>query len=220
MDPVQQWEPMHEHVSRVEPYGNGTWHVGYIRDFIFTPDAPPAYRWSERTIDVSTVTAAHFYMMPLEQFGKIGHLFAHTCLGFSFSDGSNLLYSIEVRQPLGKEYRPSSDAENVRIFATLEYFCGFRHVVRKRGFSRYPILLSQEKLIPVLSACLEDAQTGYGTFNHYHAVTNQCTTALITAMNRGLETPLPWHPGFHLTGLTHHALAQNKLINLTQKENL
>ena len=221
MEPAREWEPMHEHVSRVESRGDGQWHISNIRDFIFTPDAPPVYRWSETTIDIAHVTNAHFYTFPLEQFGNLRRLlFAHTCIGFSFTDGTNLLYSIEVRQPLGKEYRPSSNAENVRIFATLEYFCGFRHVVRKRGFSRYPILLPQEKIKNVLQACLRDAADAYDTVNHYHAVTNQCTTALIRAMNRGLEKPIPWHPWLHLTGLTHRVLAKRCLINLAHKETL
>ena len=211
---------MHEHVSRVALLSDGQWHITHIRDFIFTSDAPPVYRWSERTIDTSQITTAHFYRFPLEQFGKMRWLFAHTCIGFSFNDGTDLLYSIEVRQKADEEYHPGGNSENVRMFATLNYFRGFRHMVRKRGFSRYHILLPQSEVAGLLEACLEDAHDAYGKFNHYHAITNQCTTALIRAMNRGLKKPIPWHPGLHLTGLTHHVIAKRGLINLAQKETL
>lgn len=221
MEPAcQAWEPMHEHASVAEPLESGRWRITYIRDFLYRSDAPPTYRWSLRDIDIANVTAAHFYVLPLGQLRKIGGLFAHTCLGFSFNDGTDVIYSIEARQRAGEEYRPNTDSQNIRIFSTLAYFSGFRHVVRKRGFSRYPITVPQGGLVSLLNACLKDAQGAYGRFDHYHPVTNQCTTALITAMNRGLEEPIPRHPYWYLTRLTHRLLAAHGILDLNKKENL
>ncbi len=215
----QEWEPMHEHVSLAQPLELNRWRIEHVRNFIYKPDASPVYRWSTYDIDTMKITGAYFYVLPLGQFGKThGKLFAHTCLGFSFEDGTNLLYSIEARQKIGEEYRPDTQTENVRMFATLDYFLGFRHMVRKRGFFRYPITLPQDTLVCLLRACLEDAHRAYERPDRYHPIKNHCTTALIAVMNRVLEHTIPWHPYWHLTRFTHHLLAKRAIIDMSKKE--
>jgi hypothetical protein len=218
MEPVSAWEPIHEKISYAEMQGKDQWRVSNIRDFVYTRNAPPVFRWSTHTINSAQVTGAHFYMLPLEQFGKIGRLFAHTCVGFSFPDTPTLIYSIEMRQPRGCEYNPTATHENVCMFATLNYFQGFRHIVRGRGFSRYPLLLTRTDTVRLLETCLDDVCEANQRLNPYHAITNQCTTELIRIMNRALEKPISWHPGWHLTGFTHYVLAKHNLINLSQRE--
>lgn len=216
----RHFAPMHAHASRAKRITPEMWHVDYIRDFVYHEGTPPEERWISRNVTLSAATTAHFYVLPLEQFGRMGRFFAHTCLGFSFVDGTNLLYSIEARQPAGKDYDPRTRSENIRIFSTLDYFVGFRHVVRKRGFFRYPFTVPEETVSRLLGACLADAEEFENRHEYYHPITTQCTTRTLITMNRALETPVPWHPYWHLTRLTDRLLHAHSLIDLSKKETL
>lgn len=214
------WEPMHEHVSKATALGNSSWCIEYIRDFIFSPNTSPVYRWSSYTAELSQLTRAYLYSIPLTQFPIIGSLFAHTCIGFLFEDGTELLYSVEARIKKGSAYRPWQSADNVRIVATLNYFIGFRHTVRKQGFYRYPLTIPSDTAQKLFRACMEDSLAMRGVRDPYHSFFNQCTTSVRSIMNTVLEKKLPPHPFWHFSRFAHHILASRKMIAYSEKETL
>lgn len=214
----QKWEPMHEHVSHVKQLGENKWLLENIRNFNYQPNNNTTYRWASKEIDISDIEKTFLYVAPLGQFGSHGNLFAHTTLGFFFKDESNIIYTVEARQGLGADFRLKGNKDNIRLFTTHNNLLTFRHNVRRRGFSRYPLTAEIDTQKQLLTACIDDLQNHRNAHDKYNALTNQCTTALMKVMNKALEKPIPWHPSWHVSRFLPSFLASRNLINLSQKE--
>lgn len=211
--PALPWEAMHEHASKVTKTGDTVWTIEYVRDFLYREGSAVTPRWLSKIIDTNTVTEGYFYSAPLKQFGLVGGLAAHSALGFYFKDGTNILYSIEVRQPLGTDFALGMHGETVRIFTTHENLVGFRRVVRKQPFFRFPLTVPHHTLSTLLTSCLTDAQKNFSSTDTYSLLNNHCSTALMHVINSSLAHALPWHPSYHLTALLPNFLARKKILS-------
>lgn len=155
-------------------------------------------------------------------------MLVHTCFGFAFADGTELIYSVEARRKESEGYNPITKGpfggyEIIRLFTTFNDLLGFRKIERGQGLERYPLTLSHKQLQQLLQASLQDAARAANATKPdiYHSINNHCTTALLEVMNdvlEKIEKKIPRHIYWHITGMSPRLLAKYLMLDLSKKE--
>ncbi len=221
---MKNWDSTYAHTSTPVRLPNGLWSIEHVRDFSHNEKNETGERWVTCTLDPRTVTQVYFYTMSLAQLGVSKNLFVHTAFSFSFSDGTELIFSVEARRQKGESYDPFFKGlfggyEMTYVYTTYNDLIAFRKVQRGQSLERYALLLPQKMKEGLVVASMERTVNVLGKEPEmYNSFSHQCTIVLLHVMNTVLEKKIPRHFYWHITGLSPRLLAKHGLLDLNKKE--
>ena len=220
------WDIGYRKVSVPQQSPDSTWTIEYVRDFLYAPDVVTNPEW--RTLRVSTMNIERgwYYVASLPQFGPLKSLFAHTFIGFEWTNGIRLGLSIEARRHKNEPYDPfirgmTGAYELTFLWGTLNDFENRRLKFQEQTLERYPLTVTKEKLAALFKTACRNTNRTIEKPERYNTISNQCTNALMRLFNMEEARPIvPWHIHWHLTGLSPRLLAMHGLVDLSKKETL
>lgn len=210
-------------VSGAEALSPALWRITDVRDFAYGPRVVLNTRWKTIEVRPHEIKNVWYYTASLALFGPLKTLLAHTFLGFSFSDGTELGLSLEARRHEHEPYDPLfrgifGTYELMYVWGTLADFTARRRVFENQTLKRYPFTLPKIQLEEILMALFDATNRAGANPQTYHTVTAQCTNELVKIFNTTRAQKIPWHPYWHITGLSPRLLAQHGMLELASKE--
>jgi hypothetical protein len=192
--------------------------IDNVRDFRWRSDTDFDERWDKRTYDLDQLTSTDivfsYWGMPA---------IAHTMISFGFSDGSHVVFSVEVRRErteawseIGGFFR---EFELIVIAADERDIIAVRTNVRGEDDYIYRLALPQATARSLFLAYIAEANQLLDTPRFYNTLTSNCTTQIYT-MARHIVGDLPMDYRLLVTGYLPSYLYQRKGLNrrFTQEE--
>lgn len=136
-----------------------------------------SFRWEQ-------IVGVDFVIVPFQSMPTL----AHTMLSFRLDDGRALGVSVEARQELHETYQPLAGAarqyELIYVIADEEDLFGLRANVRRDDIYLFPSKASPEQAAELLRDILERANQLAAEPEFYDSLTNNCSTNLVTHVER------------------------------------
>ena len=160
----------------------------------------------DRTYNLDDLEAVDFIVVPFKDTPSL----AHTMLTFVFSDERYLAASVEVRLEEGESYSPVGGS--MRQFEIMYVLADERDVVllrtehRKSDVYVYRTQATPEKARELFLDVLKRVNSLKKQPEFYDTFTNNCTTNIVSHVNRVMPGRLPfWDPASLLTGYSDRA---------------
>lgn len=155
-----------------------------IRDFRHHESGAPEERWIEASYDIAQVERVWFVLSPfVPRFAGIAHPF----LSFEFADGRTLAVSVEARKEVGEVYSPLSGMlrryETMMVIGTEDDLLALRVIAWDDPLYLFPVRVTPAQAQYLFRSLLARAQELEQTPTWYNTVTNNCTTAMVRAIN-------------------------------------
>jgi len=164
-------------------------HLDNIRDFGWTSETEAEARW----------TSARYDLRSLERVDAFTSIWgrpdiAHLLISFGFTDGAQIVFSVEIRRKKGEEFNEVGgffrQFELVLIAATEEDIVKLRTTYRKEQVRLYPLRLSRSKMRRLFEAYVGLARQLEETPRFYNTLTANCTT-IVWSLARSIKPDLP-----------------------------
>ena len=163
--------------------------VDHVRNFRWRSDTDYTQQWETRRYDLRqlrSVDVALSYWM--------GPAIAHTLVSFGFSDGQQLVFSIEIRKERHEQFDPVAgffkQYEMVLVAADERDILAVRTNVRDEQVHLYRVKLPQQEMRELFMAYARQATQLEHAPRFYHTLTANCTT-IIWQLARRIGQPLP-----------------------------
>ena len=160
-----------------------------IRDFDWTSETEATPRWITQAYD----------LRQLESLDMLTSVWArpdiaHLLVSFGFSNGQQLVFSVEIRREKGEKFNEIGgffrQFEQVLIGATEDDIVKLRTNYRKEQVRLYPVDLTPAQIRDMFLSYLDLAQALEAEPRFYNTLTSNCTTA-VWQLARRLKPDLP-----------------------------
>lgn len=169
-----------------------------VRNFAWRSDADFTERWERRTYAFSEVTGADLFLSYW-----MGEAIAHAIISFSFADGRQLAWSIEVRRQAGEEFSALAGFfrhnEVVMVAADERDVVKVRATVRHEDVRLYRLDIRAETARRLLRAYAHEANDLAATPRFYNTLLTNCTTVVYRLAKR-LDPAITLDPRVVLSG--------------------
>ncbi|MDB5509926.1 MAG: hypothetical protein JWL93_2395 [Hyphomicrobiales bacterium] len=169
-----------------------------VRNFTWRSDADFTERWERRTYQFSDVTGADLFLSYW-----MGDAIAHAILSFSFADGRQLAWSIEVRRQAGEDYSALAGFfrhnEVVMVAADERDVVKVRATVRQEDVRLYRLDIRAETAQRLLRAYANEANELAATPRFYNTLLTNCTT-VVYRLAKQLDPAITLDPRMVLSG--------------------
>ncbi|MBI1185866.1 MAG: DUF4105 domain-containing protein [Alphaproteobacteria bacterium] len=201
----RQWLPYLAHTAQVARAPDG-FAVSPVIDWSYDAEGPTAQTRTLAAFSFADLRNVWFVLEP--QPGS--NLAAHTFLLFEFSGDRLLGLTIEARREADEGYSVWRGLWNAYelsyVWASARDLLTRRAVYLRHETFVYPLALSQEQKLTLLSRLLERTRALEETPRFYNTLFSNCTNELAKA------TSLPWHHSFVFTGASDNHLFRRGLI--------
>jgi hypothetical protein len=170
------WADDVTHMLKSEVNGNLV-RLSNVRNFDWRSETDFTPRWEIREYDLSLLQSADLILSYW-----MGPHIAHTLVSFGFSDGRQLVYSLEIRKEKGEEF--SAIAGFFRQYETIIVAADERDIVRVRTNVRgedvylYRLDIPPEQLRTLFVGYLNRAAKLEKGASFYNTLTSNCTTVV------------------------------------------
>ena len=225
MKDTQPWMDDYARVSSVESVAPTAWRIKDVRNFTYGPRTVLKKQWVNAHVVPENLMHAWFYTASLALFGPFKTFLAHTYLGFSFSDGTELGLSLEARRHENEPYDPLfrgmfGGYELMYVWGTLDDFTSRRKIFENQVLERYVLTIPSRQLESILVTLFDETNEAKKHPQTYHTINAQCANELFKIFNQTLPQKIPWHPYWHITGLSPRLLARRGILDIASKESL
>ncbi len=160
-----------------------------VRNFDWTSETAFTPRWETRSYDLADLTTLDLFMSYWA-----GPEMAHVLLSFGFTDGSQLVWSVEVRRRNGGEFSPVADLFKsnplVIIAADERDIVALRTNFRGEDVQLYRLAIPPTAARKLLIQYVDDANALAEQPRFYNSLSSNCTTTVVK-MARAAGDPLP-----------------------------
>jgi len=179
----RSWIPLQSRLPVVRTDGDVV-RISNIRDFRHAPDGTSEERWIEDEYDVGELRRVWFALSPFNpRFRGIAHPF----LSFEFADGRTLAVSIEARREQGEQYSPLRGLlrryETMVVIGTERDLLGLRVIAWDDPLYLFPIRVAPAQAQHLFRRLIAEAQRIEQSPTWYNTLTNNCTSAIVEAIN-------------------------------------
>jgi hypothetical protein len=213
--------PTHEREWRTEqavlPRVNvesGTVHVRGVRDFTFHSASEFTPRFVDRSYDLDRLESVWLVVSP---FSRDWRGPAHIFLSFGFQDSTFVSISVEARREVGEEYSIWKGAlrrfELMYVIGEETDLIGLRAVTWDDPVYLYPIRAEPEKARALFLLLAQRARDLEERPQFYNTFTNNCTTAILDAVNEIASRPIPYGLQILLPGYSDRLAHERGLID-------
>lgn len=155
----------------------------------------------DQVFDLSEIESVEFFVVPFAGY----EFMAHTMLSFGFKDGKHLAVSAEIRTEKGETYSPIAGL--ARQYELTYVVADERDLVLLRTHHRdadvylYRTMASPEQARELFVDVMQRVNRLAANPEFYDTVTNNCTTNIVSHVNRILPNRVPYSvevllPGF------------------------
>jgi hypothetical protein len=172
----REWADDVTHLLKSSVQGNQV-TLSNVRNFEWRSETDYTPRWETREYDLSQLQSADLILSYW-----MGPHIAHTLVSFGFSDGRQLVYSLEIRKEKGEEF--SAIAGFFRQYETIIVAADEKDIVRVRTNVRgedvylYRLDIPHEQLRTLFMGYLNRAANLERSPTFYNTLTSNCTTVV------------------------------------------
>lgn len=183
-----------------------------IRNCTYIDENTFVLDYYDHKFDLSEITSIDFIVVPFKDVPSL----AHTMLSFGFGDGRHLVASVEVRLEQGESYSPIGGA--LHEFELMYVLADERDVIRLRTEHYgaevyvYRTVATREQSRDLLLDVLRRVNSLEKHPEFYDTFTNNCTTNIVSHINRLNPGRIPWNPTNLLTGYSDRYAYQLGLL--------
>ncbi|HMP78131.1 MAG TPA: DUF4105 domain-containing protein [Pirellulaceae bacterium] len=197
----RNWTKDMVHLTTADFLPDGRVAIRNIRNCEYLTETDYVVDYYDRTIRLEDVQSVDFIMVPFKNMPAV----AHTMLSFGLADGSYLCVSAEIRKEIGEDYSPMLGISNQ--FELIYLVADERDLIRLRTRHRdvdvyiYPTIAQPRDAQALFTDVFQRVNQLANRPEFYHTFTNNCTTNLVSHVNRlhRNKVPFGWKvllPGF------------------------
>ncbi len=179
----RDWADEHAHLAEIHLSGQRVTIDGF-RNFQWKTQQSFDPVWESRTFDLDQLQSLDLIVEPF----KDSDYMAHTMLRFGFSDGRQLIVSVEARRERSETYSLLKGAfrqfELIYVFGTPEDLLTLRAVHRGTRIYAYPIKADREFMINLFKDLATAANDLHQRPRFYRSIRENCTTTLVKHFDR------------------------------------
>lgn len=207
----RDWKPEVAQMLDYQLANDGkTLTVDNVRNFDWQDTTHFQPRWETRQYDLTKLQR-----LDLIASYWMGDAIAHTLMSFGFSDGQQLVLSIEIRKEVDEEFSTLGgffrQFELVIIAADEKDIIYTRSNIRHEAVYIYPISMDKDKISPLLLAYLQQAKALKTQPIWYNSLLNNCTTGIYRLI-KDIQ-PLPFDYRLVLSGYIPSYLYDHRFID-------
>ncbi|MFT4247530.1 MAG: DUF4105 domain-containing protein [Pseudomonas sp.] len=212
MQPSQDRDWADDVAERLRPEVHGHRVVLHnVRDFDWHSDSDYRIRWQTREYDLDRLASADLAMSYW-----MGPAIAHTLVSFGFDDGSQVVFSLEIRKERGESFSALGGFfrtfEETLVAADERDILRVRTNVRDEDMYLYRLNLPREALRRMFLGYVERARALDRAPRFYNTLTSNCTT-IVFELARQLDPGLPLDWRLLASGyLAEYAFDQHGLL--------
>ena len=184
----------------------GAFSVSPVSDWRYLGSEVAEERYFDASFNVADLRNVWFVLEP--QPGST--LAAHTLLLFEFSDDRIVGLTIEARREVGEEYDALAGVFNAfelaYVWGTARDFLTRRAVMLDHEVFVYPVAISDEQKLVLLTRLIERTDALERTPRYYNTILSNCTNELAKAAG------FDWAPAFILTGRSDEYLYERGVL--------
>lgn len=162
-----------------------TFHA--VRDFFYTAEDQYEVRYTEKTVDITTLSSVDYLVVPFGEWDGP----AHTLLSFEFTtddgDTEYIVISVEIRKEADESFSVFKglfrNYEIMYVVGTEQDLIGLRTNYRNNEAYLYPIDASPEKKQAVLRSMIDRINALHKKPEFYNTLTNNCTSNIRDHVN-------------------------------------
>jgi len=196
------WELGHEALPRIVYSATSSLvTIENFRDFLWTDVAEADVRYVTKTFDLEQIERVDVFISHFDDFEGLAHIF----LSFGFSDGEQIVVSLETRRETHETFSPLRGLfrqyEIIYVVGSEADIAGVRTGYRGERVYLYPTVATPAQARALFNALATDINSVYGRPQMYNTLTNNCTNRLTRPIERisDINFPLTWKtvlPGY------------------------
>ena len=173
----RDWEMGHEKLPSVEISGDEV-VIENFRDFIWNGEVSAQERYKTKKLKLSKLQKTEFIISHFSEFEGLAHVF----LNFVFSDGEEIIMSMETRRDGGEEFSPTLGLlrkfETIYVLGSYEDIIGVRTDFRDERVYVYPTIFNQDDSQKLFLKIAKDINGIYAQPKFYNTLFNNCMNAI------------------------------------------
>jgi hypothetical protein len=171
------------------------------RDFTWTGVATAAQRYETRSFDLDQLTGVDVFISHFDQFEGLAHIF----LSFGFTDGEQIVVSLETRREQGESFSPVlgllRQFEIIYVVGSESDIVGVRTGHRDERGYLYPTVASPAQTRQLLRTIATEVNAVAEKPRMYNTLTHNCTNEITRPVEQisDVQFPLTWKtilPGY------------------------
>ncbi len=196
----RQWSPEFSRLPTAQINGDFV-TLRNVRNIEWLSEEDFVLKYYDRTININDVQAVDFVVVPFA-FQAI----AHTMLSFELADGTYFGVSVEIRTEKGEDY--SSIMGAARQFEVTYLVADERDIIRRRtrhlnaDVYVYPTVATPQQAKLLLLDIMQRMNELANKPEFYNTLVNNCTTNIVSHVNRLNPSRIPYNIGILLPGLS------------------
>lgn len=207
----RNWELGHEQLPEIS-IDTDEVTITNLRDFVWQQNGGAEVRYLTQEYDLNQIETVDVIISHFSEFEGLAHIF----LSFVFSDGKNVVVSLETRRENDEEFSPWwglwRQFEIIYVVGTENDIIGVRQNIRKERVYRYPTIASAEKARELFLKVSEDINAIADQPKFYNTLLNNCTNSLTRRVEEISDARFPLTYKTLLPGYFDEVLYQMQLI--------
>lgn len=188
----REWVPEQARLPTAELAGDQV-IIRNVRNFEWTADGVAADRWEDRRYDLDRIESVWFVLTP---FATDWRGPAHAFLSFGFADSQFVSISVEARREVGETYSILKGMlkrfEIAYVVGDEQDLLGVRVLKQQDEVYVYPIRATTQAVRELFTDMLGRANQLAAKPEFYGSLRNNCTTAILSHVNRVVERRIPY----------------------------
>jgi hypothetical protein len=194
------WVAEHARLPRAEIDGSRV-RIHDVRDFRYDAAGAPIPAYDVRDYDLDRIASVWFVLTPFDREWRGP---AHAFLSFGFADSQYIAVSVEARREAGERYSMVGGAlkryELAYILGDERDLIGNRALVQNDDVYVYPVRATPAQARALFEDILSRVNALHAAPEFYGTLLNNCTTAILSHVNRIASKPIRWGPRILLPG--------------------
>ncbi len=198
----RDWELGHEQLPHIIYSATSSQiTIENYRDFIWTDVKQAEVQYETRTFDLTKIDSVDVFISHFDEFEGLAHIF----LSFGFTDGEQIVVSLETRREPEEEFSPLlgllRQFEIIYVVGSEADIVGVRTGHRDERVYLYPTKANAEQARRLFDELASSINAVYESPRMYNTLTNNCTNELTRPVERisKVRFPLTWKtilPGY------------------------
>jgi hypothetical protein len=198
----RDWELGHEALPHITYSPTSTMvTIENFRNFAWTDVMAAQTRYETRTFDLEKLEGVDVFISHFDDFEGLAHIF----LSFGFSDGEQVVVSLETRREADEEFSPLlgilRQFEIIYVVGSESDIAGIRTGYRGERVYLYPTIANAEQARALFDQLASKINDIYTKPRMYNTLTHNCTNELTRPVERISEVnfPITWKsilPGY------------------------